>query len=520
MKKLLWTLCSIGVLNACGGGSSSDPPANVSWEQGVFSPADTLAARCEAPRSGTDPDGRPWPDVAGTAAEEKNWLRSWTNELYLWYDEVPDIDPNLSANSVADYFELLKTNDITPSGQPKDKFHFTYPTDEWLALSNSGVIAGYGVQWAILSTTPPREIIVAYIEPGSPAAQAGVERGDIVLTVDGVDIDGNTQADVDVINAGLFPGEINEEHSFVLESQSGGQQTVSLTAEEITTDPVPNVTVFDPQSNGQQVGYILFNDHIATAEAQLIDAIEQLRDADVVDLVLDLRYNGGGFLDIASELAYMIGGSATNGKTFEQLQFSDKHPNTNPVTNQPLDPIPFYSEALGFSATEGEPLPTLNLNRVFVLTGEGTCSASESIINGLRGIGVEVIQIGDTTCGKPYGFYPTDNCGTTYFSIQFRGVNEQNFGDYSDGFSPPGAGGAGNTELEGCAVADDFSHALGDPEESRLAAAFEYREIGNCIGFESANSSARKSAQGKSSDSAIIIPKPLWRQNRILTTPR
>ena len=58
-----------------------------------------------------------------------------------------------------------------------------------------------------------------------------------------------------------------------------------------------------------------------------------------------------------------------------------------------------------------------------------TCSASESIINGLRGVNVQVIQIGSTTCGKPYGFYPEDNCGTTYFSIQFKGVNAAGFGE-------------------------------------------------------------------------------------------
>ena len=72
---------------------------------------------------------------------------------------------------------------------------------------------------------------------------------------------------------------------------------------------------------------------------------------------------------------------------------------------------------------QGEPLPTLDLDRVFVLTGPGTCSASEAIINGLRGIDVEVILIGETTCGKPHGFYPADNCGTTYFTVQFEIVN-------------------------------------------------------------------------------------------------
>ena len=91
------------------------------------------------------------------------------------------------------------------------------------------------------------------------------------------------------------------------------------------------------------------------------------------------------------------------------------------------------------------------------------CSASESVVNSLRGVGVAVNLIGDTTCGKPYGFYPEDNCGTTYFAIQFQGVNAQNFGDYSDGFSPSSSVSAAGASVPGCSVADDFGHALGDP---------------------------------------------------------
>ena len=99
---------------------------------------------------------------------------------------------------------------------------------------------------------------------------------------------------------------------------------------------------------------------------------------------------------------------------------------------------------------------------MYVITGSGTCSASESVINSLRGVGVTVYQIGSTTCGKPYGFYPTDNCGTTYFSIQFRGENAANFGDYTDGFSPANTSATTGTSVPGCSVADDFTHAMGD----------------------------------------------------------
>ena len=83
------------------------------------------------------------------------------------------------------------------------------------------------------------------------------------------------------------------------------------------------------------VGYMLFNDHIATAEDQLINAIQTLSNGAVTDLVLDIRYNGGGFLDLASELAFMIAGPGrTTGKTFELLQFNDKHPTRDPVTGE------------------------------------------------------------------------------------------------------------------------------------------------------------------------------------------
>jgi len=105
---------------------------------------------------------------------------------------------------------------------------------------------------------------------------------------------------------------------------------------------------------------------------------------------------------------------------------------------------------------------------VTVLTTADTCSASEAVINGLRGIDVEVNIIGGGTCGKPYGFTPQDNCGTTYFSIEFQGVNAKGFGDFADGFTPT------------CSVKDDLSHAIGDTSENMLAAALNYRNTKTC----------------------------------------
>jgi hypothetical protein len=218
-------------------------------------------------------------------------------------------------------------------------------------------------------------------------------------------------------------------------------------------------------------------------------------------------------LDIASELAYMIAGPGpTAGEPFDQQVFSDKYPNTNPVTGLPITPTPFHTTAQGFSTTAGTALPYLGLPRVFVLTGPNTCSASEAIINGLNGVNVQVIQVGSTTCGKPYGFYPQDNCGTTYFSIQFQGDNAKAFGNYPDGFSPQNSTALTSAVLPGCSVADDFSHGLGNPAEGRFAAALNY----------AAGQSCPTPPTGISAPTAVtavnhqVVRLAPWRVNRIM----
>ena len=115
-------------------------------------------------------------------------------------------------------------------------------------------------------------------------------------------------------------------------------------------------------------------------------------------------------------------------------------------------------------------------------------------MNGLRGIDVEVIQIGTTTCGKPYGFYATDNCGTTYFTIQFRGVNSKNFGDYADGFAPGQPVSSLGDVIPGCRVSDDFTKLLGDPSEAMLATAISYAETGSCPAGTATSASAKVGA--------------------------
>jgi hypothetical protein len=479
------TLTAAALLASCGGGGSGGTPVATGF--GGLPAASALAQSCAVPRSGIDTyTGRAYTDRQGSLLNEQNWLAAWTNDLYLWYSEVPYPAP-ANYSDTATYFKALKTPSLSPSGAAKDKFHFSYATPMWEALSGSGVQAGYGVTWSLLSAKVPRSAVVAYTDPNTPATtpSAALARGTQVLWVDGVDlVNDNTQAGVNVLNAGLFPVNAGESHTFVVQDLGAATtRSVTMVSASVTSVPVQGVGTLA----GGTVGYMLFNDHIATAEAQLISAVNQLKAANVSDLVIDIRYNGGGYLTIASELAYMVAGpTQTAGKTFELLTFNDKHQSFDPVTGAAIAPVRFQTTAVGFSASSGTALPYLGLSRVYVLTGPDTCSASESVMNSLRGAGVQVIQIGSTTCGKPYGFYPQDNCGTTYFSIEFKGVNNAGFGDYSDGFAPANSSvalaGALNTSavFPGCSVGDDFGHALGNPAEARLAAALQYRANGTC----------------------------------------
>ncbi len=480
-------LSVVASLASCGGGGGGGTAGGSGTATGfaALPPAASVAAMCAAPRSGVDPyTKQAYPDKQGTLLNEQNWLAAWTNDLYLWYSEVPYPEPASYADT-GSYFQALKTTAKTASGVAKDHFHYNIPTPDWQAQVTGAPEAGYGVNWSVLSSSPPRSFVVAYTDPNSPATQLApaLARGAKVLQVDGVDlVNDNTTAGIAKLNAGLSPATAGERHTFVVQDLGGGaNRTITMTSANVTPVAVQNVGTLA----GTTVGYMLFTDHMMHAESALIAGVAQLKAANVTDLVIDIRYNGGGLLDIASELGYMVAGpTQTKNKTFELLTFNDKHKTIDPVNGGAITPTPFFTTALGFSTASGTVLPYLGLTRVYVLTGPGTCSASESLMNGLRGAGVEVIQIGSKTCGKPYGFYDQDNCGTTYLSIEFKGVNALGFGDYSDGFAPANNAAAATLDpsavFPGCTIADDFTHALGDPAEARLAAALQYRANGTC----------------------------------------
>ena len=147
----------------------------------------------------------------------------------------------------------------------------------------------------------------------------------------------------------------------------------------------------------------------------------------------------------------------------------------------------------------------------------------------MRGVDVDVVVIGDTTCGKPYGFYPASNCGETYYSIQFQGVNNKGFGDYADGFAPVNSSDAFAVKTPGCSVGDDLSRELGDPNEALLSAALQYRQDSTCPAPSASSGQSPQSVsitqatdvQRDLEALAITAPAPgLSEVNRDMTLPR
>ena len=472
----------------------------------TFVSASTFKNKCVAPRIGSSPyTGASYPDRQGTLADEQSWLRSWSDKTYLWYREIPTLDARNYA-STATWFPVLKSPALALSGAAKDRFHFTESTDAKEA-ANTGVSFGYGITWSAIANSRPRRRLVAMVTPDSPAAIAGVKRGDNLISIDGEIFE--TSTNVAVLNNGLFPSTIGENHTFVLASANGGgQKTVTIASASVAIRPVPISGVITTSTG--RVGYIAFTTfNTFTAEKAIADAVAGLvAIGGVSDLVLDLRYNGGGYVFISAETGYMIAGSArTSGKTFELFKTNDKKPFGTESA------YPFYNAGSGFAGgvTSGQALPTLNLRRVFVLTQAGTCSASESLISGLRGIDVEVILIGSQTCGKPYAFQSTDNCGVTYSTIQLTGVNHKGEGDYIDGFAPT------------CKANDDLSGELGNPAEGQLAAALSYRATRVCapVLASSADDFSKPSVGKSSLDDALTLREYAHRRDsEKLLTPQ
>lgn len=443
MKKISILLALLLSLAGCGGGGGTSGNSSSSSGGGGTT---TFPGLNEAPTVGSVGTAAVVDSLANicTAEGEKSWVRAHLDDVYLWYKEIANVAPSQYA-SVEDYFYALLV-------KSKDRFSFVSAQGQIDQFFEAGQEVGYGATFVNQSS----RFRVAYAQPNSPAEQQKVTRGVQIIGINGVPI-GQVSAAAQI--AALYPTKAGASNQFeVLDVGATSTRLVQMTAAAITRAPVLKTSIVTT-ADQKKIGYMAFTDHIATAEQPLINAMNEFKKGAIDDLVLDVRYNGGGYLYIASEVGQMIGGTAVQNKVFEKLQFNDRHPEK---TNNPGSTFPFFD-----TSTQNQTLPQLNLKRVFVLTGPGTCSASEAIINGLSPF-VKVITIGGTTCGKPYGFIQKNNCGKAYFAIEFVGVNAAGEGNYSNGFTPV------------CPASDDLEHQLGDTSERLLLGAINYSKSGVC----------------------------------------
>lgn len=468
-------------LSACQGGSKEAPSDY--WRMGTHHASRHYQDFCENPRSGIHPyTNRAYPDKAGSTALENHFLRAWTHESYLWYQEVPDLNPNNYDDTLA-YFNLQKTNELTANGTEKDRFHFTQDEISGDQFTYTGQRGGYGISWKFSGS---RELYVSFVEPNSPASDAGISRGMELTHVNGNLLTELTNEQIADANQAIFSPLLETSATFQFTPTLGDAVTHTLEAANVTVSAVLKHSILNTESG--DVGYLVFNTfNTFTAESQLKAAFDDFASNGIDDLVVDLRYNGGGYLYIAAQLAYLVAGdSNTAGETFTVLQYNDKRSNSNVEYE--------FVNRTQNTGMPSEVLTSVNLNRVYVLTTGSTCSASESFINGLRGAGIEVIQIGSITCGKPHGFNAQTNCGTRYFSIDFESVNGQGFGEYIDGFEPVASGGNPLTnKVNGCNATDDLAYPLGNPNEGMLSIALNHRVNGTCTLPSSAQQKPRPS---------------------------
>ena len=479
------------LVSACGGGGSSSI--------NVVPKADNLAQICAKEN--------PYLAFAtartqqGSLADEKNWIKAYMSERYLWYRDMSVINEqdsryNLMSNGIVDvwnsllnYFSDSKTQLKTSSGTWVDKFSFMIDTGSWQNYVNSS-FKGYGFMLKTSTVAGNKVITVAYVYPGSPAAKAGIARGDQIVSIDGALTTDTSPTSVAIFEEGLHPKQVAP-HTFVV-LRSGTNLSVSMQAESISLQQVEYKVL---NVGTQKLGYLLFNSHVPNAEADLIQAMALFKQQAVTQLVVDLRYNGGGYLSIANALATAVAGpDKTAGKVFELTKFSDKRSAEN--------------EALYFSSRglNNQIYPSLGLSKIYVLVSGGTCSASESFINGLRGIDVQVELIGSTTCGKPYAYYPQDNCGITYAAMEMEGVNDKGEGGYGDGMVPQ------------CAALDDLTRPLGDLTEGMLSVAVK-RIQGQSCAQAAGLALSSVSLQGMSMGAEGTLMRPEWQTNKWLTRP-
>ena len=387
----------------------------------------------------------PVPGVTCSTAEERLWLDRYFDDWYFWYRLAPEPNPARDM-SLAEFFEASLYTGSDPRF-PRDRWSFMEPSADFDRFFEDGRQLGYGLFLAGIETgaDPSRPLMVRYVEPLSDAAARGVSRGDQIVSAGGRAASAIVAGD----DYGVFtPADEGQTLDLVLR-RDGIERSVTLRASAYALSPVTLARVLQtPQ--GRRMGYLHVKDMIEQAESGLDRAFADFRAAGVTELAIDLRYNGGGLVSLSRRLASYVSAARTRDQVYARLLFNDRRADAENET---------WRFQPGSQALE--------LSRVYVLTGPRTCSASELLINGLRPF-VQVVAVGDTTCGKPVGFLPVSRCGTTFSVVNFESVNARDEGRFFDGIAPS------------CAVAEDFARPLGAADEPLLATAQGMADGGAC----------------------------------------
>ncbi|MFK7992552.1 MAG: S41 family peptidase [Granulosicoccus sp.] len=367
-----------------------------------------------------------------------SWVYQSMQDYYLFYRQVPG---NVNTASYESPESLIADLRVAPNDT------FSYVTDEttYSAFFDEGESFGYGWNFA---RTADNTLLFSLIEPNSPLAIAGVQRGDELIAINGIDIpdlDQLSQAELDDIFG--VDDEIKTLELTIAEVGASSASQVSVTKSRYELQTVLDTRVIE--QNGVKVGYLHFYQFVNTSSQELEQAFSTFEAAGVSELVVDLRFNGGGRISVANELASHIIGDNHKDDVFTTFAFNDKY------------------EALNDSLNFQEMQSSVSLNRVFVLQSGNTCSASELIVNSLRPF-MEVITVGSNSCGKPYATTPNIACGKVVNALEIELLNAAGAGGYFDGIAAD------------CPVATDVRRPLGELSEPLLATALNYIETGRC----------------------------------------
>jgi len=350
-------------------------------------------------------------------------LEDW----YLWYKKLPELKPDSFANP-SDLLDYARY-------KPLDKWSYITSLTEFEQYFKAGEYVGHGLSIGIDDEGTYR---VAYVFNSSELKEHGVKRGWKIIKLNGQAIDGS-QFIYDLLGADE-PGVAN---TFVFEDMQGEEHEISSTKSTLKINSVLYADTV--MTNNEVSGYIVFKSFIEPAIAELDTIFKQFGELGVKNLILDLRYNGGGRMDVAEHLAGLMAGNTAQGNILVQYTHNDKK-----TENNSAQFIPVVDYSIMFS-------------KVVVISSRLTASASEVIINGLKPF-MDLTLVGDTTHGKPVGMYSFkfEEDDLVLVPITFKLANAEGYGEYYDGLLPS------------LAARDDITSYWEDMNEDMFAVAVSY----------------------------------------------